>query len=190
MAYSLSGKKVAFLATDGVEQSELSRPWQEIKESGAEVVLVSLKEGTIQGYTHAEKGDVFQVDATIGNLSADDFNGLVLPGGVMNPDTLRMNKKAVAFVRDFFSQRKPVAAICHGPWLLVEADVVDNRTLTSWPSLQTDIRNAGGIWVDKEVVADEGLTTSRKPDDLDAFCKKAIEELAEGKHEQQKTHAA
>ena len=183
MAGKLQGKKIAFLATDGVEESELSRPWDEVKAAGAEVVLVSLKSGEIQGVVHDKKGKTFSVDKIISDVSANDFDGLVLPGGVMNPDALRMDKDAVSFVKTFFDQKKPVAAICHGPWMLVEAGVLKNRTVTSWPSLQTDIKNAGGNWVDKEVVTDMGLVTSRKPDDLDAFCKKAIEEFAEGIHE-------
>jgi protease I len=181
----LNGKKIAFLATDGFEQVELTRPWEEIKAQGATVELVSLEEGEIQGFNHFEKDKKFKVDKTIDNVKADDYNGLVLPGGVHNPDTLRMNEKAVQFVRDFFKQQKPVSAICHGPWTLVEAGVVEGRTLTSWPSLKTDIENAGGKWVDKEVVVDNGLTTSRNPDDLDAFCTKSIEEFGEGKHEKQ-----
>lgn len=185
MSHTLNDKTIAFLATDGFEQVELTRPWEDIKAAGAKVVLVSLTDGEIQGTHHDEKGDTFKVDQTIDTASASDFDGLVLPGGVHNPDTLRTNEKAVAFVADFFKQSKPVAAICHGPWTLVEADVVKGRTLTSWPSLKTDINNADGTWVDKEVVVDNGLVTSRKPDDLDAFCAKAIEEFCEGKHEKQ-----
>ena len=185
MQNRLQNKRIAFLATDGFEEVELTRPWNDIKEAGAEVVLVSLEDGQIQGMNHADKGDKFDVDLTIDNAKASDFNGLVLPGGVQNPDTLRTNEKAIEFITDFFKQHKPVAAICHGPWTLVEADVVRGRTLTSWPSLKTDIENAGGIWVDEEVVCDEALVTSRKPDDLDAFCSKAIEEFCEGKHEKQ-----
>ena len=181
----LSGKKVAFLATDGVEQSELSQPWDAVKAQGAEVVLVSLESGEIQGMEHDKKGKTFKVDKTIDQASASDFDGLVLPGGVSNPDTLRTNEKAVEFVRDFFKQKKPVLSICHGPWMLVEADVLKGRTITSWPSLKTDIKNAGATWVDKEVCVDQGLTTSRNPDDLEAFCRKTVEELCEGKHEKQ-----
>tara|TARA_B100000686_G_scaffold312744_1_gene357517 strand:- start:1345 stop:1902 length:558 start_codon:yes stop_codon:yes gene_type:complete len=181
----LSGKKVAFLATDGVEQSELSQPWDAVKAQGAEVVLVSLESGEIQGMEHDKKGKTFKVDKTIDQASASDFDGLVLPGGVSNPDTLRTNEKAVEFVRDFFKQKKPVSSICHGPWMLVEADVLKGRTITSWPSLKTDIKNAGATWVDKEVCVDQGLTTSRNPDDLEAFCRKTVEELCEGKHEKQ-----
>lgn len=185
MENQLGERKVAFLATDGVEQVELTRPWEAIRLAGAEVTLVSLEPGSIQGFNHLDKGDTFDVDATVDEVSASDFDGLVLPGGVANPDALRTNEAAVDFVRAFFEQSKPVAAICHAPWILIEANVVRNRTLTSWPSLQTDIRNAGGHWVDEEVHVDSGLVTSRKPDDLDAFCDKAIEELSEGKHAEQ-----
>jgi protease I len=161
MTQPLTGKRIAFLATDGVEQSELEQPWRELQKA---------------------KGDTFEVDALVGDAKASDYDGLVLPGGVANPDTLRANDKAVRFVRQFFDEAKPVAAICHGPWTLVEADVVRGRTVTSWPSLKTDIKNAGGRWVDEEVHVDQGLVTSRKPDDLPAFCAKAIEEFTEGRH--------
>jgi len=181
----LKNKKIAFLAADGFEQVELTHPWDAIKKTGAEVELVSLENGQIQGYNHTDKGDMFNVDKTVNEVNASDYNGLVLPGGVHNPDTLRINKKAVQFVKDFFEQSKPVAAICHGPWILVEADVLNGRSVTSWPSLQTDIINAGGYWSDEEVIVDNGLVTSRNPDDLDAFCSKAIEEFAEGKHMKQ-----
>ncbi|HEX6997154.1 MAG TPA: type 1 glutamine amidotransferase domain-containing protein [Gammaproteobacteria bacterium] len=183
MANELVGKRIAFLATDGVEQIELTQPWEAIKAAGAEVVLLSIKEGEIQGFNHMDKGERFPVDELVADADVSDYDGLVLPGGVMNPDKLRADPSAVAFVKGFFEQKKPVAAICHGPWTLVEADVVRGRTLTSWPSLQTDIRNAGGTWVDREVQVDQGLVTSRKPADLDAFCRKAIEEFAEGRHE-------
>ncbi|MDB5491413.1 MAG: proteinase [Micavibrio sp.] len=186
MEKNLSGKRIAFLATDGVEQSELSKPWDAIKGAGAEVILVSLDAGKIQGMEHDEKGQQFNVDQVISDVSAADFDGLVLPGGVANPDKLRMEEDAVSFVRDFFEQSKPVAAICHGPWTLIEADVLKGRTITSWHSLKTDIINAGGEWVDEEVHVDQGLVTSRKPDDLDAFCAKAIEEFSEGRHEGQR----
>ncbi len=185
----LNGKRIAFLATDGFEQVELTRPWEEIRKAGAKVELVSIKDGEIQGMRHDEKADTFKVDRTVDAAQAKDYDGLVLPGGVANPDALRMQEKAVAFVRDFFTQDKPVAAICHGPWTLVEADVLKGRTVTSWPSLKTDITNAGGQWVDEEVHVDHGLVTSRKPDDLDAFCAKAIEEFAEGKHDAQSKSA-
>ena len=183
MKNKLDGKKVAFLVTDGVEQVELTRPWEEIKAAGATVELVSLKDGEIQGMNHDEKGDRFPVDKTLDQVRAADYDALVLPGGVANPDALRMEPKAVQFAKDFFKDSKPVAAICHGPWLLVEAGVLKGRTVTSWPSLKTDIINAGGKWVDEEVHTDMGLVTSRKPDDLDAFCRKAIEEIAEGRHD-------
>lgn len=185
MASGLEGKKIAFLATDGVEQIELTRPREAIEQAGAEATLVAPEPGSIQGFNHLDKGDTFEVDATVDEVSASQFDGLVLPGGVANPDALRMNDAAVEFVRAFFEQSKPVAAICHAPWILVEADVVRGRTLTSWPSLQTDIRNAGGNWVDQEVVVDAGFVTSRGPDDLDAFCDKAVEEFREGKHAKQ-----
>jgi protease I len=182
MKNALEGKRIAFLATDGVEKDEFLTPWQKIQGAGAQVELISLKTGQIQAMKHSEKSDTFKVDKNIADVSAEDYDGLVLPGGVGNPDTLRTNEKAVAFVKDFFDQDKPVAAICHGPWMLVEADVLDGRTVTSWPSIKTDIINAGGNWVDEEVHVDEGLVTSRKPDDLASFCAKAIEEFAEGRH--------
>ena len=178
----LSGKKIAFLLADGFEQSEFTQPWDAVKAAGAKADLVSLKSGKIQGLEHSEKANRFDVDKTIDEVSAGDYDGLVLPGGVQNPDTLRMNENAVNFIRDFFEQHKPVASICHGPWTLIEADVVRGRTLTSWPSLKTDLINAGAKWVDEKCVCDDGLVTSRKPDDLPAFCKKAIEEFAEGIH--------
>lgn len=181
----LDGKTIAFLATDGVEQVELTKPWEAIQKAGASVKLVSLEKGEIQGVHHDEKGDKFPVDVAIDDASPDDYDGLVLPGGVFNPDALRQNEAAVDFVRDFFKQGKPVAAICHGPWLLVEAGVVDGRRVTSWPSLQTDLKNAGANWIDEQCVCDEGLVTSRNPDDLPAFCDKAIEEFAEGVHSRQ-----
>lgn len=183
MGNKLQNKKIAFLATDRFEQSEFTQPWDAIKAEGATVELISLKSGEILGTVHDEPKDKFKVDKTVDQVSASDYDGLVLPGGVANPDALRVNEKAVQFVKDFFAQKKPVAAICHGPVMLVEADVLKGRTVTSWPSLKTDIKNAGGTWVDKEVMTDQGLVTSRKPDDLDAFCKKAIEEFAEGIHE-------
>jgi protease I len=185
MRKTLKGKKIAFLATDGFEQVELTKPWDAIKDAGAEVVLVSPKRGKIQGMNHDEKADLFTVDRTIEDVSAEEFDGLVLPGGVANPDALRMCEDSTHFVRDFFKQHKPVAAICHGPWTLIEADVVRGRKLTSWPSLKTDLKNAGAQWVDEECVCDDGLVTSRKPDDLPAFCDKAIEEFAEGRHADQ-----
>jgi protease I len=192
MAAELKGKKVAFLAADMFEEVELTEPWKALEEAGAELELISLKDGEIQGFNHYDKGGSFKVDKSVEEASADDFDALVLPGGVGNPDNLRQDENAVQFVRDFFQQGKPVGAICHGAWTLVEAGVVRGRTLTSFPSIQTDIRNAGGNWVDEEVHVDQGLVTSRKPDDIPAFNKKLIEEFAEGKHEQQavKTKAA
>lgn len=181
----LNHKKIAFLVTDGFEQVELTKPWEAIKNAGAQVELVSLKSGKVQGVHHDKTGDQFPVDKVVGKVSAEDYDGLVLPGGVFNPDALRMNADAVDFVRDFFKQHKPVAAVCHGPWMLVEADVVRGRRVTSWPSVRTDLINAGAEWVDEECVCDSGLVTSRCPDDLPAFCAKAIEEFAEGKHEHQ-----
>lgn len=182
MTQRLEGKRIAFLATDGVEQSELEQPWHELQKAGAKVELLSVHKGAIQAVRHMDKGDTFEVDRLVSEADASDYDGLVLPGGVMNPDTLRANDKAVSFVRQFFEQSKPVAAICHGPWTLVEAGVVRGRTITSWPSLKTDIENAGGTWIDEEVHVDDGLVTSRKPDDLPAFSAKAIEEFAEGRH--------
>jgi protease I len=185
MGEELKGRKIAFLAGDGVEQVELTEPWKALEGAGAQVELVSIESGSIQGFEHLDKGKKFTVDRTVSDVNAADYDGLVLPGGVANPDFLRTVDDAVKFTRQFFEQGKPVAAICHAPWTLVEAGVVDGRTLTSWPSLQTDIRNAGGKWVDEEVVVDSGLVTSRKPDDLPAFCAKAIEEFAEGRHSEQ-----
>jgi deglycase len=185
MAGELQGKKVAFLLTDGVEQIEYTEPRKAVEAAGGEAQLVSLKPGTIQGFNHLDKGDTFKVDLTVKEADPNDFDGLVLPGGVANPDFLRTDQDAVGFVQAFFEAGKPVAAICHGPWTLVEADVVRGRTLTSWPSVRTDIQNAGGTWVDEEVHVDAGLVTSRKPDDLPAFCAKIIEELEEGIHAEQ-----
>jgi protease I len=189
MAGDLDGKKIAFLAAEGVEQVELTEPWKAVEEAGGTPELLSLESGQVQAFNHLDKADNFPVDRTVGDADASDYDGLVLPGGVANPDFLRADEKAVAFVRAFFDQAKPVAAICHGAWTLVEADVVRGRTLTSWPSIRTDIRNAGGTWVDEEVHVDEGLVTSRNPDDLPAFCAKLVEEIAEGKHEGQRRSA-
>ena len=174
----LQGKRVAFLATDGVEQVELTEPWKAVEEAGADAVLVSPKDGEIQGFNHLDKGDTFDVDETVGRASAESFDALVLPGGVANPDQLRMDETAVGFVRSFVESGKPVGVICHGPWTMVEADVVRGRTMTSYPSVRTDLQNAGATWVDKEVVVDNGLVSSRDPDDLPAFCEKIVEEFA------------
>jgi protease I len=179
MSSQLKGRKVAFLATDGVEQVELTAPWNVLKQAGADVVLVSDKPGEIQAMNHDAKGQKLHVDVEVSRVTARDFDALVLPGGVANPDKLRTNKVAVSFVREFMELDKPVAAICHAPWLLVEADAVRGRTITSWPSLETDVRNAGGAWVDKQVQVDQKLLTSRRPDDLPAFCAKLVELLAD-----------
>ena len=186
MASELQGKRIAFIATDGVEQVELTEPWGALKEAGAEVELLSLETGEIQGFDHLDKGETFRVDKAVSEADATDYDGLVLPGGVANPDFLRADEDAVRLVRTFFEQGKPVGAICHGPWTLVEAGVVEGRTVTSWPSIRTDLVNAGAQWVDEEVVVDRGLVTSRKPDDLPAFNAKLVEEFAEGVHAEQR----
>jgi protease I len=190
MTHDLSGKHIAILATDGVEQVELTEPMRAAREAGATVDLISLKADTIQGVHGMDKADTFAVDRPVSEASADEYDGLIIPGGVKNPDKMRMDDRAVSLVRSFFDQGKPVAAICHGPWMLVEADVIRGRTLTSYPSLQTDIRNAGGTWVDEEVCVDQGLVTSRRPDDLDAFNDKMLEEFADGVHEGQSRSTA
>src|SRR3954449_82947 len=186
MADALAGKTIAFLAAEGVEQVELTEPWKAVEEAGGTPELISVEDGEVQAFNHLDKADTFKVDKTVAEARADDYDGLVLPGGVANPDFLRTDEKAVGFVRDFFEQAKPVGVICHGPWTLVEADVLKGRKITSWPSLRTDIRNAGGNWVDEEVVVDEGLVSSRNPDDLPAFCAKIVEEFCEGAHEGQR----
>ena len=185
MADELQGRRIAFLAADGVEQVELTEPWEAVRNAGGTPELVSLEEGEIQGFNHLDKADTFTVDRAVAGARVEDYAGLVLPGGVANPDFLRKDEDAVGFVRGFFEAGKPVAVICHGPWTIVEADCVRGRTITSWPSLRTDIRNAGGNWVDEEVVVDGGLVSSRKPDDLPAFCAKLVEEMAEGRHARQ-----
>ncbi|HMC51939.1 MAG TPA: type 1 glutamine amidotransferase domain-containing protein [Acidimicrobiales bacterium] len=181
MPGKLTGMKIAFLATDGVEQIELTEPWEALKKEDATVELVSPKPDEIQGVDHMDKGTTFPVDHELSEVGSSDYDALVLPGGVANPDFLRLEDDAVKFVHGFFEEGKPVAAICHGPWMLVEADVVRGRTLTSWPSLKTDIGNAGGTWVDEKVHEDSGLITSRKPDDLLAFCSKIVQEFAKYK---------
>jgi protease I len=183
MAGTLEGKKIAFLATDGVEQVELTEPRKAIEDAGATTELLSLDDGEILAFDHLDHGDRFPVDKVVADASAGDYDGLVIPGGVANGDFLRADADAVRFVADFAKAHKPIASICHGPWILVEAGIVKDRTITSWPSLQTDVRNAGGTWVDEEVHVDQGLVTSRKPDDIPAFSAKAIEEFAEGAHE-------
>ena len=186
MAGKLDGKRIAFLvAPEGIEQVELTEPWKAIEEAGGSPELISTDSGHVQAFNHLDKADTFPVDHTVKEADASDYAGLVLPGGVANPDFLRMDENAVGFARAFFEQGKPVGAICHAPWTLVEADVLRGRTITSWPSLKTDIRNAGGTWVDEEVVVDEGLVSSRNPDDLPAFCAKIVEEFCEGEHEGQ-----
>jgi protease I len=187
MADELKGKRIAFLmANEGVEQVELTEPLQAVRDAGAEADLIAPEGGHIQAFNHLDKADKFEVDRKVADVSADHYDGVMLPGGVANPDQLRMEPDAVQFLRDFFEAGKPAAVICHAPWMLVEADVVGGRTVTSWPSLQTDIRNAGGEWVDEEVVTDAGLVTSRKPDDLPAFISKMVEEFAEGVHAEQR----
>ena len=190
MANRLQDKRVAFVATDGVEQVELTEPWKAVEAEGGKPELISIESGEIQGFNHLDKADRFSVDRSAEDATADDYDGLVLPGGVANPDRLRTDENVVRFVRAFFEAGKPVAVICHGPCTIVEADVVRGRTLTSWPSLKTDIRNAGGEVVDEEVVVDQGLVTSRNPDDLPAFCDKLVEEICEGRHEQQALQTA
>jgi protease I len=178
MADQLKGKKIAFLAAEGVEQVELTEPWKAVEQAGGQPELISTEPGEVQAFNHLDKADTFPVDRTAADADASDYDGLVLPGGVANPDFLRTDADAVAFVRAFFEQAKPVGVICHGPWTLVEADVVQGRTLTSYPSVRTDIRNAGGNVVDHEVVTDQNITSSRWPDDLPAFCARIVEQFA------------
>ena len=182
---TLQGKKVAIIAADMVEQVELVEPRKALDDAGAETHLISLKPGEIQAFNHFDPADKIKVDKTVEEVDASDYDALLVPGGVGNPDQLRGDENMVSFVRDFFEQGKPVAAICHAPWVLVEAGVVRDRKLTSWPTMQTDIRNAGGNWVDQQVVVDKGLVTSRKPDDVAACNDKIIEEFAEGRHAEQ-----
>ena len=190
MTASIKGRRVAFLATDGVEEVEYTEPRKAVEQAGGKADLVSIKAGDIQAVNHMDKAGTYHVDRQVKDADPDDYDALVLPGGVANPDFLRADDDATAFVRAFFDAGKPVAAICHGPWTLIDAGVVKGRTLTSWPSLQTDLRNAGATWVDEEVSVDAGLVTSRKPDDLPAFCGKLVEEIAEGVHAGQRTGAA
>ena len=191
MFEKLSGKKVAFLmANEGVEQVELTEPLEALRGCGAEVELLAPEAGEIQAFNHLDKAHTFPVDRAVGEADPSAYDGLVLPGGVANPDILRTEEEALRFVRDFFASGKPVGAICHAPWTLIDAGVVEGRTLTSWPSLETDLRNAGAEWVAEEVHVDQGLVTSRKPDDLEAFVSKVLEELSEGVHEGQKASVA
>jgi deglycase len=185
MADELKGKRIAFLFTEGAEQVEVTEPLEAVKKAGAKVDIVSLEQGEVEMWNHFDKGDKIKAEVAVSDADASNYDGLVLPGGVANPDQLRTDEDAVKFVRSFFEQNKPVGVICHGPWMLVETGAAKGRKVTSWPSLQTDLKNAGAEWVDEEVVVDNGLVTSRKPDDLPAFCAKIIEEIAEGKHEQE-----
>jgi protease I len=190
MSDTLKGKKIAIIATDGVEQVELVTPRDAVQDAGATTELLSVQSGEIQAMnSDIEPADTFAVDKVIGDVSPDDYDGLILPGGTVNADRLRMDENVISFLQKFFADAKPVGVICHGPWSLVEADLVRGRTLTSYPSLRTDIRNAGGEVVDEEVVVDEGLVSSRNPDDLPAFCAKIVEEFAEGKHQTAKAGA-
>lgn len=182
MPNRLDGKRVAVLATDGFEQVELTQPVEALKAEGATVEVVSPKGGEIQGYNHHDKGDTVPVDRELAQASAEEYDAIVLPGGVINPDQLRLEPRAIQFIRSFAEAGKPIAAICHGPWTLINAEAVEGKKLTSWPSLEVDLKNAGADWVDQEVVVDNGLVTSRKPDDLPAFCAKMVEEFAEGPH--------
>lgn len=184
MAGKLEGKKIAFLFTEGVEQVELTKPLEAVREAGAQADLISLESGKVQMFNHLDKGDTIEANHAVADVDPADYDGLVVPGGVANPDALRMDEDAVGFVRGFFEQDKPSGIICHGPWVLIEAGVVKGRTVTSWPSLKTDLRNAGAEWVDEEVQVDKGMVTSRNPDDLPAFCEKIVEEFCEGEHEQ------
>jgi protease I len=178
----LEGRRVAVLATDGFEQVELTKPVEALKAEGAQVEVVSPKGGQIQGFNHHDKGDRVPVDRELAQADAGSYDAIVLPGGVINPDALRLEPKAIDFIRSFAQAGKPIAAICHGPWTLINAEAVDGKRMTSWPSLEADLKNAGADWVDQEVVVDQGLVTSRKPDDLPAFCAKMVEEFAEGLH--------
>jgi protease I len=183
MSSELSGKRIAFMmAQEGVEEVELTEPWKAVKEAGGTPELIAPEEGEVQAFNHLDKASRFPVDKTLAEARPSEYDAVVLPGGVANPDELRLDGRAVRFLQELFSEEKPVGVICHGPWTLVEADLVRDRTITSWPSLKTDIRNAGGRWVDEELVVDEGLVSSRKPEDLPAFCSKIVEEFQEGRH--------
>jgi protease I len=186
----LTGKKVAILVADGFEQVEMTAPRDALQMAGAETFVVSPVKGKVRAAQHDKPGDEFPVDVELSEARPENYDALLLPGGVANPDTLRANEKAVEFVKAFFKDGKPIAAICHGPWTLIEVGAAKGRTMTSWPSLQTDLRNAGANWVDREVVVDRGLVTSRKPDDIPAFCRKMIEEFGEGNHGVELSHGA
>jgi protease I len=190
MAGKLDGKKVAILVADGFEQVEMTKPRQALDDAGAETKIVSVKSGQIQGMNHMEKGDKFDVDLTLDDARPEEFDALMIPGGLYNPDALRSNEDALDFARQFFKAGKPVAAICHGPQVLISADLVRGRKMTSWPAIKVDMRNAGARWVDEEVVVDNGLVSSRKPDDIPAFNNKMIEEFGEGRHEAMAGRAA
>lgn len=190
MQRNLSGKKVAILVENGFEQIELVEPRKALEQAGAQTLIVSPQQSQVQGWNHHDRGDQFPVDVPLEQASSDDYDALLLPGGVINPDQLRMNEQAVQFVRSFFTTGKPIAAICHGPWLLVEADVVRGHQVTSWPSLHTDLQNAGAQWVNQEVVADQSLVTSRKPDDIPAFNRTMIEIFAESGHARERAATA
>jgi protease I len=185
MKERLKGKRVAILVADGFEQVELTGPRQALENAGAETAIISPADKTVRAWDHTKWGKNFRVDTPLRKAKPADYDALLLPGGVMNPDKLRMDEKAVAFVRSFVDEGKPIAAICHGPWTLIETDAVEGRRLTSWPSLKTDLRNAGADWVDEPVVADHGLVTSRKPDDIPAFNRKLIEEFASARQEEE-----
>jgi len=189
MARKMEGKKVAILVADGFEQVEMTKPREALNEAGADTKIVSLKSGQIQGMHHADKGDKFDVDLTLDEANPEDFDALMIPGGLINPDAMRSDKRALNFARHFFEAHKPVAAICHGPQVLISADLVRGRKMTSWPAIQVDMQNAGANWVNEEVIVDNGLVTSRKPDDISAFNQKMIEEFCEGKHEGQREAA-
>ncbi|HEX2115837.1 MAG TPA: type 1 glutamine amidotransferase domain-containing protein [Alphaproteobacteria bacterium] len=189
MAQELSGKRVAIVATDGFEQAELTEPMKALQDAGAKAEIVSPKSGQIQGWQHFDKADFFKVDKTVDQASPEDYDALMLPGGVANPDQLRLSEKTIQFIKSFVDAKKPIAAICHGPWTLIDAGAVRGRKMTSWPSLKADLQNAGAQWVDQEVVTDQGLVTSRKPDDIPAFNRKMIEEFAEGMHARRKAEA-
>jgi protease I len=187
MTGKLENKKIAILMTDGFEEEEFTKPQEALQQAGAITEVIADKTGKVKAWNHTNWGGEYKVDKTLNEVNSEDYNGLLLPGGVLNPDTLRQNPKAISFIKDFFKEGKPIAAICHGPQLLIETDAIEGREMTSYPSIKKDLENAGARWVDKEVVVDQGLVTSRKPDDIPSFNKKMIEEFSEGIHEEQKT---